>query len=148
MSFLWTRRGLWNRAAVLFFALALLAVLSPRAMAQAVAVVELDGHVTDPTGQAIVGAQVKITETGKREVHTSVTDNTGRFALQELPPGAYRLEVSFAGFKSYVQTGITLQVGSNPAINVRMQIGAVTESVEVVSNAGMVETGKRHRPSG
>src|ERR1035441_5352314 len=113
MSFLWTRRGLWNRAAVLFFALALLAVLSPRAMAQAVAVVELDGHVTDPTGQAIVGAQVKITETGKREVHTAVTDNTGRFALQELPPGAYRLDVSFARFKSYVQTGITLQVDSS-----------------------------------
>src|ERR1035438_10311593 len=82
---------------------------------------EVHAPVTDPTGQAIVGAQVKITETGKREVHTSVTDNTGRFALQELPPGAYRLEVSFAGFKSYVQTGITLQVGSNPAINVRMQ---------------------------
>jgi hypothetical protein len=109
-------------------------------MAQAVAVVEVDGHVTDPTGQAIVGAQVKITETGKHEVHTSVTDNTGRFALQELPPGAYRLEVTSAGFKTYVQTGIILQVGSNPGINVAMQIGAVTESVEVVSNAGMVET--------
>jgi len=109
-------------------------------MAQAVAVVEVDGHVSDPTGQAIVGAQVRITETGMHEVHTSVTDNTGRFALQELPPGAYRLEVSFAGFKTYVQTGIVLQVGSNPGINVRMQIGAVTESVEVVSNAGMVET--------
>ncbi|MGD0870062.1 MAG: carboxypeptidase regulatory-like domain-containing protein [Bryobacteraceae bacterium] len=109
-------------------------------MAQAVAVVEVDGHVTDPTGQAMVGAQVKITETGKHEVHTSVTDNTGRFALQELPPGAYRLEVTSPGFKTYVQTGIVLQVGSNPGINVRMQIGAVTESVEVVSNAGMVET--------
>ena len=140
MSFLWTRRGLWNRAAVLFCALALLAVLSPRAMAQAVAVVEVDGHVTDPTGQAIVGAQVKITETDKHEVHTSITDNTGRFALTELPPGGYRLEVSFAGFKTYSQTGIILQVGSNPGINVRMQIGAVTENVEVVSNAGMVET--------
>ncbi len=140
MSFLWTRSGRWNRAAVLFCALALVVLLSPRAMAQAVAVVEVDGHVTDPTGQAIVGAQVKITETGKHEVHTSVTDNTGRFALQELPPGAYRLDVSFAGFKTYVQTGIVLQVGSNPGINVRMQIGAVTDSVEVVSNAGMVET--------
>ncbi len=140
MSFLWTRRGRWNRAAVLFCALALLAVLSPRAMAQAVAVVEVDGHVTDPTGQAIVGAQVKITETDKHEVHTSITDNTGRFALTELPPGGYRLEVSFAGFKTYSQTGIILQVGSNPGINVRMQIGAVTENVDVVSNAGMVET--------
>jgi hypothetical protein len=109
-------------------------------MAQAVAVVELDGHVNDPTGQAIVGAQVKLTETDKREVHTSVTDNTGRFALTELPPGGYRLEVSSPGFKTYTQTGITLQVGSNTSLNVRMQIGAVTESVEVVGNANMVET--------
>jgi hypothetical protein len=140
MLFLWSRKSLWNRAAVLFCALALLAVMSPRAMAQAVAVVEVDGHVTDPTGQAIVGAQVKITETGKHQLHTAVTDNTGRFALTELPPGAYRLEVAAPGFKSYAQTGIILQVGSNPGINVAMQIGAVTESVEVVSNAGMVET--------
>jgi hypothetical protein len=109
-------------------------------MAQAVSVVEVDGHVTDPTGQAIVGAQVKIIETDKHEIHTAVTDNTGRFALTELPPGGYRMEVTSAGFKTYVQTGITLQVGSNPGINVAMQIGAVTESVEVVSNAGMVET--------
>src|ERR1035438_2796448 len=140
MSFLWTRRGGWNRAAVLFCALALLAFLSPRAMAQAVSVVEVDGHVTDPTGQAIVGAQVRIIEMDKHQIHTAVTDNTGRFALTELPPGGYRLEVTSAGFKAYIQTGIILQVGSNPGINVAMQIGAVTESVEVVSNAGMVET--------
>ena len=63
MSFLWTRRGLWNRAAVLICALAMLAFLSPRAMAQAVSVVEVDGHVTDPTGQVIVGAA---TRTGTR----------------------------------------------------------------------------------
>ncbi len=109
-------------------------------MAQAVAVVEVDGHVTDPTGQAIVGAQVKITETDTRAVRTTVTDNTGRYALPELPPGAYRLEVTSAGFKAYIQTGIILQVGSNPAVNVAMQIGAVTESVEVAANALMVET--------
>src|ERR1039457_2130856 len=114
MSFLRTPRGFWNRAAVLFCALALLTVLSPRAMAQAVAVVEVDGHVTDPTGQAIVVAQVKITETDKHQTHTAVTDNTGRFALTELPPGGYRLEASSAGFNTSVQTGTTLQVGNNP----------------------------------
>ena len=70
-------------------------------MAQAVSVVEVDGHVTDPTGQAIVGAQVRIIEADKHQTHTAVTDNTGRFALTELPPGAYRLEASSAGFKSY-----------------------------------------------
>jgi Carboxypeptidase regulatory-like domain len=140
MSFLWNRNGFMNRVAVLFCALALLTVFSTRAIAQAVAVVEVAGHVTDPTGQAIVGAQVKITEVDKHQVHTAVTDNTGRYALQELPPGAYRLEVSAPGFKGYSQTGIVLQVGSNPEVPVRMTIGAVTESVEVVSNAGMVET--------
>jgi hypothetical protein len=73
-------------------------------------------------------------------MRSSVTDNTGRFALPELSVGAYRLDVTAAGFKTFVQTGITLQVASNPEINVRMEIGAVTESVEVISNAGMVET--------
>ena len=109
-------------------------------MAQAVAVVEVDGHVTDPTGEAIVGAQVKITQTDTHAARTTITDNTGRYALPELPPGAYRLDVAAKGFKSYSQTGIVLQVGSNPAVNVAMQIGAVTESVEVAANALMVET--------
>jgi len=129
-----------SAAAILLIALAVLGAFAPRARAQAVAIAEIDGYVTDPSGQAIVGAQVKATELDKDQVHNTMSNATGRYALPDLPVGNYRLEVSVAGFKTYVQTGIILQVASNIEINVPMQIGAVTESIRVEANAAMVET--------
>ncbi|HEY9142161.1 MAG TPA: carboxypeptidase regulatory-like domain-containing protein [Bryobacteraceae bacterium] len=104
------------------------------------AIAEIDGYVTDPSGQAIAGAQVKATEVDKGQVRNTVSDMTGRYALPDLPVGSYKLEVSAAGFKAYVQTGIILQVANNVTLNVPMQIGAVTESIRVEANAAMVET--------
>ncbi|MGP8248212.1 MAG: carboxypeptidase regulatory-like domain-containing protein [Bryobacteraceae bacterium] len=120
--------------------MAVLAILAPRARAQAVAVVEVDGYVTDPSGQSIAGAQVKIVDTDTNQVHTSVSDATGRYALSNLPVGNYALEASANGFKSFNQTGIVLQVATNPQINIAMQIGSMTESISVTANAAMVET--------
>src|SRR5450432_3787605 len=112
----------------------------PRASAQAVAVAQVDGHVIDQSGQSIADAQVKMTEIDKAQIHNTVTNGEGRYSLPNLPVGAYRLEVTSQGFKNYVQTGIVLQVGNNVEANVTLQIGSVSESVEVVANAAMVET--------
>jgi Carboxypeptidase regulatory-like domain/TonB-dependent Receptor Plug Domain len=128
------------RLAAVLLAAILLLTLAPSAHAQAVAVAEVDGHVMDPSGQAIVGAMVKMTEVDKQQVRTTSTDVTGRFALPNLPVGAYRLEVTSSGFKAYVQTGIILQVASNTEIPVTLQIGAVTESISITANTAMVET--------
>ena len=122
------------------FAGALLVALSPVARAQEVAVSQVDGHVTDPSGASIASATVKMTEVERRTVHQVTTDATGRYELPNLPTGAYILEVDAAGFKTYKQSGITLQVASNVTIPVQMQIGAVSETVEVSANASMVET--------
>lgn len=124
------------RAAAFAVALA----FSFTAQAQNIAVAEVDGHVTDPSGQAIVGAQIKMTETARGVTHPTTTDDTGRYFLPNLPIGAYRLEVTAQGFKTYVQTGIELEVAHNIEIPVTMQIGAVTESIEISANAAMVET--------
>ncbi|HEY3939278.1 MAG TPA: TonB-dependent receptor [Bryobacteraceae bacterium] len=127
-------------AAALFFIAASLNFFSIPVQAQAVAVAEIDGHVVDPTGASVVGAQVKMTEVDRHQVHNTVTDAQGRYALPELPVGAYRLEVSAPGFKNYVQNGIVLQVANNVQANVTMQVGSLSESVEVTANAAMVET--------
>ena len=76
-----------------------------------------------------MGATVKMTEIDKQQVRTVSTDATGRFAMPNLPVGAYRLEVTSSGFKAYIQTGIVLQVASNIDIPVTLQIGSVTESI-------------------
>src|SRR5271157_3493914 len=133
-------RGDRNLAAALVGAVLMFCAATPQAKAQAVAVAEVDGHVADPSGQAIVGATVKMTQTDKHVVRTATTDATGRYSMPNLAIGPYRLEVSSPGFKEYVQTGIELQVASNVDIPVVMTIGAVTESVAVTANAAMVET--------
>ncbi|HWF47198.1 MAG TPA: TonB-dependent receptor [Bryobacteraceae bacterium] len=110
------------------------------AFGQAVEVASVSGVVTDPTGTAVPNATVIITETDKHVVHTATSDATGHYVFNDLPVGPYRLEVKAPGFKNYVQSGIELQVGANATSNVTMQLGNVSETVEVTANAAMLET--------
>lgn len=116
------------------------AVLAPRAMAQAVAVADVDGYVTDPSGLPVPGAQVTMTETGKHKVRSTQVDSGGRFSFPNLDIGSYDLTVSAKGFKVNVQSGIVLEVARNISINVHLQLGAVTQTVEVKSSTTMLET--------
>ena len=113
---------------------------APLALGQAVAVASINGQVTDPTGAAVANATVTMTETETGVQKTTVTDSTGHYSLPDLPVGPYRLEVKAPGFKEYAQTGIVLQVGSNVTQNVTLQLGSITETVEVQASANMVET--------
>ncbi len=134
-----TRHGGDSVIAILLIA-GFLCLFPVRSMAQAVSVAEVDGYVIDPSGQAVSGAQVRLTETGTAQVHRTATDAQGRYALPNLPVGSYQLEVSAPGFKNYIQSGLTLQVGNTVQSNVTMQLGSVSESVEVVANTEMVQT--------
>ena len=115
-------------------------VLAPGAWAQQVAVSQLDGYVTDQSGQAVVGAQIKVTEIDRGQVHLAETDVTGRYQFPDLSAGNYQLEVSYKGFKTYVQKGIRLDAGNNRTQPVTLQVGSTSESVEVTANAAQVET--------
>ncbi len=129
-----------NWAAVVLLALAMIGFLAPAARAQQVAVAQLDGYVTDPSGQAVVGAQVKAIETDRDQVHAATTDVTGHYSFPGLPAGNYRLEVSSQGFKTYVQSGIVIDAGNNRSQSVVLQVGSVSESIQVTANAVQVET--------
>jgi hypothetical protein len=119
---------------------------------QAVAVAEVSGTITDPSGGALPTAQVIMTETDKRQVRTTLTDNSGHYVLTALPVGPYQLEVKANGFKDYIQSGIVLQVNNNIQVNVTMQVGSVSERVgsdrdrEHGRDQGELDFG-RHRPA-
>src|SRR6266849_64165 len=123
----------------LFFAL-LLVVLAAPARAQAVAVAEVSGTITDASGGALPNAQVMMTETGKQLSRSTITDATGHYILTNLPVGPYILEVKASGFKDYLQSGIVLRVNNNIEMNVTMQVGSVSERLEVNATTSMVET--------
>jgi len=125
-------------AAVFFFSFALLSPLS--LTAQQVAVAQVAGQVADPNGAALPGAKVQMTEVDRSVVHTTTTDGNGNYLFPGLPVGRYRMEVSKTGFKTYVLNNIVLQVNDHVSFNPSLQIGQVTETVEVSTEAPLVQT--------
>jgi Carboxypeptidase regulatory-like domain len=69
-----------------------------------------------------------------------MTDTAGYYVLTNLPLGPYRLEASKMGFRTYVQTGIELQVGTAPQIAITLGVGEITQQVQVEANVSQVET--------
>jgi len=126
--------------ALRLLASAILFVFTLPLRSQTVAVAEVAGTVSDESGAAIAGASVTITETEKNQSRATTSDNDGHYIFPSLPVGPYRIDVTSSGFKAYRQSGILLQVGSNVQVNVTMQLGSLSEHVEVTANATMVET--------
>jgi hypothetical protein len=118
----------------------LLVVLLNCTSAWAQATAQINGTVRDQTGAVLPGADVTATQIETGIVRTTISNETGLYVLPNLPLGPYRLEVALPGFRTFVQSGIVLQVNSNPLINAVLQVGQVTEQVEVQANAAMVET--------
>jgi hypothetical protein len=116
-----------------------LASLAPSAFAQAVSVASVSGVVTDQSGSAVPTVEITMTEVDKGATHAALTDTQGRYNFPTLPVGPYRLEAKGKGFKDYVQTGIVLQVAANVVQNIQLELGSVTETVEVQGGASMVE---------
>lgn len=101
---------------------------------------QVSGIVSDATGAIIANAQVQIKNTGTNAIRTTTTNERGEYSFPSLDIGPYQLQVKKEGFSTYVQTGIVLEVNTNPSIMVSMQVGSVTQQIEVQANAAMVET--------
>src|SRR5262249_47030809 len=104
------------------------------------ATAQISGTVRDQSGAVLPGVEVVATQTDTGIARTAITNETGSYILPNLAIGPYRLEAGLPGFRTYAQTGIVLQVNSNPSINVVLEVGQVTEQVEVQANAALVET--------
>ncbi len=123
---------------LLFATSAALVMNSVSARAQSTA--QISGAVQDASGAVLPGVEVTATQIDTGVARTTVTNETGYYVLPNLPLGPYKLEATLPGFRSFVQTGIILQVNSSPTVNVVMQVGQVTEQVEVQANATLVDT--------
>ncbi|PYS45391.1 MAG: TonB-dependent receptor, partial [Acidobacteria bacterium] len=128
-------KGIWT---TLFMGFLVLAMTCGSVWAQATA--QISGAVQDQSGAVLPGVEVTATQTETGVSRMTITNETGHYVLPNLPLGPYRLEAGLPGFRTFVQTGIVLQVNSNPTINITLQVGQVSEQVEVQANAGLVET--------
>src|SRR5437588_10904838 len=84
---------------------------------------QISGGVKDQSGAILPGVDVSATQTATGAKRTTVTNENGAYALPNLPVGPYMLEASLPGFRTYVQTGIVLQVDDSDSINVTLNIG-------------------------
>jgi hypothetical protein len=110
------------------------------AMAQTVAVANLSGTVTDESGGALPGVEVTITQTDTGLNRFVITNETGAYVFANLPVGPYKLAAQLSGFSAFEQTGIVLAVGETRSVNVKMKIGALSETITVQADATLVET--------
>lgn len=98
----------------------------------------LTGTLTDTQGLPIPGATVTVT--GPQGEKSLVTDTEGRFQAPFLVPGSYNVRAELQGFKSVAITGIAVSLGQVSDIAVKMEVGGLTETVEVVGSTAIVDT--------
>ena len=98
----------------------------------------ISGAVTDATGGTVAGAKVTVTETNTNTKIETVTESTGQYTAPFLLPGDYEVAVRMAGFKEFVRKGIHVGAGERPVIDVRLDVGDATVSVEVTAEAPLV----------
>ena len=100
----------------------------------------INGLVLDPSGRAIVGAEIVIVNDTTGVQYDGKTNTEGIYVVTNLPPGPYRLQVSKVGFKTLIKPDITLNVQDALAINFTLPIGAVSETITVEGGASLVNT--------
>jgi hypothetical protein len=101
----------------------------------------MTGRVVDPQGAVIAGAAVTVSEPAKDVKIATKTTAAGDFTVAGLQPGSYSITVEAAGFKKLVRTGIALDANDKLAVGLlTLEVGAVTESIEVTGQAALLQT--------
>ena len=97
----------------------------------------IGGTVTDAAGAAVPGAKVIVTgQTGER---TGTTNENGTFRVENLEPGTYTVRVEQTGFKSSVANNITVNVGRESTLNLKLETGEITATVDVTAAVGGID---------
>ena len=137
----WVRNALAGRFAAsrILLTMAVFALLAAPLRAQLYSG-SVTGVVSDPTGAVIPGAKVTLTDINKGYAFSATSDAVGRYILRNLPPTTYQLRVEATGFKSYSRTGIVLDVNQNATVDVGMELGTTTQTVQVSGAAPLLAT--------
>ncbi len=110
------------------------------ALAQDLRTATLIGTVTDQSGAVVYGAPLTVTNLDKKVISPGKTNESGAYYIPFLIPGNYQLTLEAAGFKKYEQTGLILNAGETPRVDVKLQVGAITEQVLVSAQTPLLNT--------
>lgn len=122
---------------VVLSAFALLFAIALAAQSQ---LATISGTITDTSGSAIPGAQVIASNAATGLRVTSQTNASGYYLVRDLPIGAYVVNIEAQGFRTYVRENLTLTTGQALTLDVRMEVGSLTETIVVSDQAPLLET--------
>jgi outer membrane receptor protein involved in Fe transport len=134
----------------LLFAIAAVAVTGPAAQAQ-VLYGSIVGTIEDQSGAVVPKATITITNKQTGQVRETAADDAGRYALLNVLPGKYDVKIVSPGFKSMTRADVDVAINTVTRENIRLEVGAITEQVQVEATALMLQTDKsdvRHEITG
>ena len=124
-----------SRTALILSALLVALVSSITALAQQ-GTSTIRGTVRDPQDNVVAGATVTLTNAEKSFTRSQTTNQDGDYAFSSVPPGTYRLDVEATGFKKTAVTDVRALVESPNDLDVKLEVGAVNEVVNVAATGG------------
>src|SRR6185436_17637903 len=101
---------------------------------------DITGVLTDPSGAAVPGATVTVTNVATNRQRAVSSTSEGAYTAASLPPGEYRLEISQSGFAPIRREGITVVTGQKTRVDFSLAVGTVGEVVRVTSDASMLRS--------
>ncbi len=119
--------------------ISLLCVLAAAGIASA-QTAQITGRITDSSGAVVVGASVEVTATATGLLRKATSNNEGYYSVPLLQPGSYRMTVRVNGFKPEGREGIKLEISQVARLDYALEIGSVTESVEVSAGAQLIQS--------
>jgi hypothetical protein len=138
------RHGVFSRALIL---LAVFLLPTAPVFSQAFNA-SLSGVVADATGGVIPGVEVTLINVATNAQATYISDDQGRYTFQNVTPGRYELRAALAGFREFVQSGIELAINQRARLNVTLQVGELTETIEVVGQPSQLNFDSGAREEG
>jgi hypothetical protein len=98
------------------------------------------GTVTDPQGNAVAGAKVTVTSITKNTTEETTSNDSGNYSVIHLIPDTYKVHIEAPGFKAYDVPSVIVQVDTSSRVDAQLQVGAVTQSVEVTGEVPQLKT--------
>ena len=98
------------------------------------------GVVTDAQGSAMPKVKITATQTQTGNKSETFSSTTGEYTIPFLAPGEYQITAEMAGFKQYQRSGLTLSIGEHPVVDIKMEIGQQSQSVQITAEAPMIES--------
>jgi type 1 fimbria pilin len=132
-----------KRWGVVIFAVALLFASSPAAFAQgggASSTGSISGQVVDDSGGVLPGVTVTATSPAQMGTLSAVTNEEGMFRFPSVPPGTYKVQFELAGFTTMVREDIRVTLGFNAAVNVKLGVATLQETVTVSGESPTIDT--------